>query len=161
MILQLEQNHKLGEQTEGVFVEVGRYQQLVGKLIYLFHTRPDVGFAVSVVSQFMHSPYEEHFEVVYQIIRYLKSTPGRGLLFKKGNQRNVEVFTDVDRAGSVTDRRSTLGYCTSLLGNLITCRSKKQSVIAHSSVEAEFRAMASGVSEILWLKRIFDKPKLS
>ena len=58
-----------------------RYQRLVGRLIYLSHTRPDIAFLVSMVSQFMHAPRPEHFEVVYRILRYLKETLGRGLLF--------------------------------------------------------------------------------
>ena len=59
-----------------------RYQRLVGRLIYLSHTRPDIAFSVSMVSQFMHAPGPEHFEAVYRILRYLKGTPGKGLLFK-------------------------------------------------------------------------------
>ena len=89
-----------------------RYQKLVGKLIYLSHTRPDIAFAVNIVSQFMHSPYEVHLEAVYRILRYLKSTPGKGLFFKKSEEKTIETYTDADWAGSVTDRRSTSGYCT-------------------------------------------------
>ena len=95
---------KLWEKGEGVPVDTGRYQRLVDKLIYLSHTRPDIAFSVSVVSQFMHSPYEEHLEAVHRILRYLKATPGKGLFFKKTDQRRIEVFTDADWAGSVTDR---------------------------------------------------------
>lgn len=84
-------------------------------------------------------------------MRYLNSTPGKGLFFKKTNQKSVEVFTDADWAGSVTDRRSTSGYCTFVWGNLVTWRSKKQSVVARSSAEAEFRAMAQGICEVLWI----------
>ncbi|KAH9716025.1 protein kinase domain-containing protein [Citrus sinensis] len=153
-------NQKLGEVSDGVPVDKGRYQRLVGKLIYLSHTRPDIAFAVSAVSQYMHSPYVEHLEAVHKILRYLKSTPGRGLLFKKSDQRSVEVFTDADWAGSISDRRSTSGYCTFLWGNLITWRSKKQNVVARSSTEAEFRAMANGVCEVLWIKRVLGELKL-
>ncbi|KAH9685670.1 hypothetical protein KPL70_014046 [Citrus sinensis] len=110
-------NQKLGEVSNGVTVDKGRYQRLVGKLIYLSHTRPDIAFAVSVVSQYMHSPYVEHLEAVHKILRYLKSTPGRGLLFKKSDQRSVEVFTDADWAGSVSDRRSIFGYSISIANN--------------------------------------------
>ena len=81
---------------------------MVGKLIYLSHTRPDSSFAVSLVSQFMHSPLEEHQEAVYRILRYLKSSPGKGLFFKKNEQRSVEAYTDADWAGSSIDRRSNL-----------------------------------------------------
>ena len=64
-------------------VDKGKYQRLVGKLIYLSHTRPNIAFAVSLVSQFMHSPMEEHEEAVFRILRYLKSSPGKSLFFKK------------------------------------------------------------------------------
>ena len=121
----IEFNSKLGEIKEGVSVDVGRYPRLVGKLIYLSHTRPDISFAVSLVSQFMHAPYQEHLEAVYKILRYLKAIPGKGLFFRKNNQRGVEVYTDADWAGSVTDRRYTSGYCTFVWGNLVTWRSKK------------------------------------
>jgi len=155
----IEANSKLGEVKNGVPVDKGRYQRLVGRLIYLSHTRPDIAFAVSMVSQFMHSPYEEHLEAVYRILRYLKSTPGKGLFFKKNEKRGIEVYTDADWAGSVTDRRSSSGYCTFLWGNLVTWRSKKQNVVARSSAEAEFRSMAQGVCEILWLKRVLEELK--
>ena len=61
----IEQNHKLGEAIEDAMVDKGRYQRLVGKLIYLSYTRPDIAYAMSVVSQFMHSPRECHLEVVH------------------------------------------------------------------------------------------------
>ncbi|KAH9769755.1 reverse transcriptase Ty1/copia-type domain-containing protein [Citrus sinensis] len=155
----IEANVKLGEVKGGVHVNAGRYQRLVGKLIYLSHTRPDIAFAVSMVSQFMHSNCEEHFEAVFRILRYLKATPGKGLFFGKNQQRGIEVYTDADWAGSITDRRSTSGYCTFIWGNLVTWRSKKQSVVARSSAEAEFRSMAQGVCEVLWLKRVLEELK--
>ncbi|XP_050909535.1 uncharacterized mitochondrial protein AtMg00810-like [Lathyrus oleraceus] len=130
-----------------VSVDTGRYQRLVGKLIYLSHTRRDIAFSVSVVSQFMHSPFEEHLEAVYRILRYLKGNPGKGLLFKKTSEKHVSIFTDADWAGSVTDRRSTSGYCTYVWGNLVTWRRKKQGVVARSSPEVEFRAMSQGICE--------------
>ena len=111
----------------GNLVEKEGYQRLVGKLIYLSHTRPDIAFAVSVVSQHMHSPKEAHLEAVYKILRYLKGSPGKGLLFKKNEDRIMEVFTDADWAGSVEDKRSTTGYCTYVWGNLVTWRRNKMS----------------------------------
>ena len=82
------------------------------------------------------------------------------MFFKKTGQQAIEVFTDVDWAGSITDRKSTSGYCTFVWGNLITWSSKKQDVVARSSAEAEYRAMAQGVCEILWLKRILEELQL-
>lgn len=155
----MDPNVKLGEKEKGIPVETGRYQRLVGKLIYLSHARPDIAFSVSLVSQFMHTLYEEHLEAVYRILRYLKGTPGKGLFFKKNEQRSIETYTDVDWAGSITDRRSISGYCTFVWGNLVTWRSKKQSVVAKSNAEAEFRAMAQRICELLWLNRVLEELK--
>ena len=77
----MEANQKLGDDTDGAVVDWGRYQRLVSKLIYLSHTRPDITFAVSVVSQFMHTPRESHYGAILRILRYLKSALGKGLFF--------------------------------------------------------------------------------
>ena len=155
----MDQSAKLWEKGDTP-VDTGRYQRLVGKLIYLAHTRPDIAFSVSVVSQFMHAPYEEHLEAVHRILRYLKATPGKGLFFKKTNDKDVAIFTDADWAGSIIDRKSTSGYCTYVWGNLVTWRSKKQGVVARSSAEAEYRAMAQGICEGMWILRVLKEPKI-
>ncbi|RVX15883.1 Retrovirus-related Pol polyprotein from transposon TNT 1-94 [Vitis vinifera] len=148
---------KLEESDGSAPVDKGRYQRLVGKLIYLSHTRPDIGFSVSVVSQFMNNPTEKHMTAVIRILRYLKMTPGKGLFFQRTTKKEIEIFSDADWAGSVTDRRSTSGYCSFVWGNLVTWRSKKQSVVARSSAEAEFRAMAQGICEGIWLNRLLEE----
>ncbi|GAA0146168.1 transmembrane signal receptor [Lithospermum erythrorhizon] len=94
---------------KGESVDKTMYQQLVGKLIYLSHTRPDIAFAVSLVRQNMHNPCRGHLDAVYRILRYLKQSPGKGLFFKKTEDRTIKVFTDADWAGSIDDRRSTSG----------------------------------------------------
>jgi hypothetical protein len=91
---------------------------------------------------------------VYQILRYLKGCPGKCVLFSKKRDRRIEVYTDADWAGCLDDRKSTSGYCAFVGGNLISWRSKKQNVVARSTTEAEYRAMAHGVSEGLWLRRL-------
>ncbi|XP_057965251.1 secreted RxLR effector protein 161-like [Malania oleifera] len=144
------QNHKLGEYPDQVPTDKGRYQWLVGKLIYLSHTRPDIAYVVSVISQLMHNPSKSHMEAVIQILRYLKSSPGKGLMFSKHNsQPMVYRYTDADWAGNIIDRKSTSGYFTFVGGNIVTWRSKKQKVVALSSAEAEFRGMAKGLCELL------------
>jgi len=102
----------------------------VGKLIYLSHTRPDIAYAVSVVSQFMYCPSEDHMDAVLRILRYLKSSLGKGLMFSKNNHLRVEGYADADWAGNITDRKSTAGYFTFVGGNLVTWRSKKHNVVA-------------------------------
>lgn len=153
----VEPNMKLELAKAEEVIDRERYQRLVGRLIYLSHTRPDISFAVSMVSQFMHSPGPRHFEAVYRILRYLKGSPGKGLMFEKHGHLEIEVFTDADWAGSTMDRRSTSGYCTFVGGNLVTWKSKKQSVVARSSAEAEFRSVAHGVCEVMWIKGILDE----
>ena len=91
-----------------------------------------------MVSQYVHAPFKEHQDAVHRILRYLKSCPGKGLFFKKTNNQGVEVYTDADWAGSVTDRKSTSGYCTFVWGNLVTWRSKRQSLGARNSADTEF-----------------------
>jgi hypothetical protein len=101
----------------------------------------------------MHDPKNHHMDAVMRILRYLKGCPSRGLLYTKHDSLQVECYTDADWAGSIDDRRSTSDYCSTFVGgNLVTWRSKKQNVVARSTAEAEFRAMAHGVCEVLWLK---------
>ena len=118
------------------------YQRLVGKLIYLAHTRPDIAYSVSVISQFMHDPKEAHLQAVYRVLHYLKANPGKGILFKRDASFAFECYTNADYAGSPIDMRSTSYYCTFFGGNVVTWKSKKQNAVARSSAETEFRAMA-------------------
>ncbi|GAV67652.1 hypothetical protein CFOL_v3_11157 [Cephalotus follicularis] len=104
----------------------------------------------------MHDPRTFHLEAVYRIIRYLKSTPGKRILFSRYDHLKLEAYTDADWTCSKIDRRSISGYCTFMGGNLVTWRSKKQIVVSRSSVEAEYRAMALGVCELIWLKRLLN-----
>ena len=154
----IEQNHCLSEYPDQIPTDRARYQRLVGRLIYLAHTRPDVAYVVSVVSQFMHNPSENHMNAVLRILRYLKSAPGRGVMFSKHNNHlKVCGFTDADWAGSITDRKSTSGYFTFVGGNLVTWKNKKQKVVTRSSAEAEYRGMAHRVCELLWIRTLlFD-----
>ncbi|XP_068658097.1 uncharacterized mitochondrial protein AtMg00810-like [Aristolochia californica] len=147
-------NHRFGKYPDQVPRDKGRYQRLVGKLIYLSHTRPDITYAVSVVSQFMHCPSEDHMNVVNQILRYLKFSPGKGLMFSRNHHLWVQGHTDADWAGNISNRKSTSGYFTFVGRNLVTWRSKKQKVVALSSAEAEFRGMAKGLCELLWLQKL-------
>jgi len=116
----IEQNHKIGRDEGSSHVHKGQYQRLVGKHIYLAHTKSDIAYAVSVVTQFMHDPKERHLQALNKILQYLKTSPGRGLLFQRNEKFKMEVCTDADYAGTVMDRRSTTGYCMFLGGNFVT-----------------------------------------
>ncbi|KAJ0984738.1 hypothetical protein J5N97_003094 [Dioscorea zingiberensis] len=152
----IEQNHKLCTQS-GNLVNKERYQRLVGRLIYLCHTRPDIAYVVSVVSRYMHDPKVKHIEAVYRILRYLKGNPGKGLWFWSHGHLDVEGYCDADWANYLDDRRSTSGYCVFVGGNLVSWRSKKQEVVARSTAEAEYRAMATSLCEMLWMRSLLSE----
>ncbi|XP_059649061.1 uncharacterized mitochondrial protein AtMg00810-like [Cornus florida] len=153
----MDSNTKLVSDEGDLFNDPGRFRRLVGKLIYLTITRPDISYAVSVVSQFIGAPRMPHWIAVLRIIRYLKRAPSFGLLYKSNGHLRVEGFTDADWAGSLSDRRSTTGYCTFVGGNLVTWKSKKQTVVARSSAEAEYRAMAHITSEVTWIQNLLKE----
>ena len=101
----VEEGLKLCVETNQELVDKGRYQRLVGRLMYLAHTRLDLAFALSIVSQFMHNPGEQHMNAVMRILRYLKSAPGKGILFTKTvDCQSVEACSDSDWAGAIDDR---------------------------------------------------------
>ncbi|XP_021642554.1 uncharacterized mitochondrial protein AtMg00810-like [Hevea brasiliensis] len=91
----IETNHKL---QAGVreSVDIGRYQRLIGRLIYLSHIKPDIAYAVGLVSQYMHDPRESHLEAIFRILRYLKSAPGKESLFSKHGHLQIKAFIDGD-----------------------------------------------------------------
>lgn len=103
-------NHKLRNGVEEG-VDQKTYQRLVGKPIYLSHTKPDIDYAVRVVSQYMHYPRKPHLRVLI-VLTYLKSAPGKGLLFSNNSHMKIEAFTNANWAESPDDTKSTVGYCT-------------------------------------------------
>ena len=109
-----------------------------------------------MVSQFIHDPKEKHLQVIYRIFHYLKATPKKEILFQKRKELTLKAYTDAEYVGSQMDRRSMSDYFTFLRGNLVTWRNKKQNVVARSSAEAEFRAIAHEICELLWLRIILN-----
>ena len=127
---------------------------MVRKLNYLIVTRPGISFAVSVVSLFLNAPCQDHWNVVICVLKYMRGSPGKGLLYGSNNHTRVICYSDGNWAGSSSDRRSNSGYCVFIDGNLISWKSKIQSVGVRSRVEAKYRVMASATCELVWLKQL-------
>jgi hypothetical protein len=153
----MEANVDLWRDDTPLLGDACRYRRLIGKLIYLTVTRPDITFAVGVLSRFMHKPREVHWTAALKVLAYIKSCPGKGLLYRKHGHTHISAFSDAGYAGDMGDRKSTSGFCTFVGGNLVTWRSKKQDVVSRSSAEAEYRAMAHTACEMLWLRKLMTE----
>lgn len=137
------------------------YQQLIGKLIYLTNTRPDIAFSIQTLSQFMHSPRKSHLRLAIRVLRYLKHSPGKGINIKKSENLNLSAYVDADWGKCLSTRRSVSGYCLFLGDSLISWKSKKQATVSRSSTEAEYRALASVSCEVLWVIKILRDLKIN
>lgn len=136
------------------------YQRMVGKLIFLTHIRPDIAYAVSIVSRFMTNPQELHARAVIHIYRYLRGNVDFALLYRQGEETDLYRFTDGNWAGDTHDRKSTTGYIFMLGSTPITWNNKKQPTMALSSIESEYMAITEGTKEAVWLRRLFGELKL-
>ncbi|PKU66662.1 Retrovirus-related Pol polyprotein from transposon TNT 1-94 [Dendrobium catenatum] len=132
------------------------YRQLVGSLQYLTLTRPDITYAVNKACQFMHQPTDINFDAVKRILRYIKGTLNYGLPLS-GNSFTLTSFVDLDWAGDQHDRKSTTGYCTFLGRSPVNWCVKKQSTIARSSTEAEYRALAAAAADLTWTRQLLQE----
>ncbi|XP_028112625.1 uncharacterized protein LOC114310743 [Camellia sinensis] len=129
------------------------FRSRVGALQYLTITHPGISYAVNQACQHMHALTVAHFSAVKRILRYIKGSLSRGLLFAPGFF-HLTAYSDSNWAGDATDRHSTSGYCVFLGSNLISWSSKKQSTVSRSSTEAEYRSLAHTAAELTWLQML-------
>eukprot|EP00253_Pinus_taeda_P030071 PITA_30071 len=138
-------------------VDATLYRQLVGKLLYLTHTRPDLFFVVGLVARFMQNPRESHWKAAKRILRYVRCTIQFGIHYSAKATPLLVGFTDSDWAGDPDDRKSTAGYFFTLGSGPITWACKKQAAISLSSAEAEYRGAVEASKEALWLRQILSE----
>ncbi|XP_065075013.1 uncharacterized protein LOC135698808 [Ochlerotatus camptorhynchus] len=127
------------------------YKEAVGCLSFAAQvTRPDIAFAVNVVSQYSANPGRPHWEAVKRIIRYLKGTITKKLEYSTSGPADIVGYSDADWGGDADDRKSTTGYVFMMQGGAISWNVKKQPTVALSSCEAEYMAMSRTIQEAMW-----------
>ncbi|CAM8887392.1 unnamed protein product [Rhodiola kirilowii] len=150
----LETKHGLSISTASALSDRTIYRKLVGKLIYLTVTRPNLAFDVHTLSQFMANPTEDHLRAAHRLLRYIKPAPAQGIFFSASSNLSLQGLCDVDWASCPLTRRSVTGYCMLLGLSIISWKTQKQAVVSRSSTESEYRSMAAVCSEIAWLIRL-------
>ncbi|XP_019058477.1 PREDICTED: uncharacterized protein LOC109116824, partial [Tarenaya hassleriana] len=150
----LDQNHQLARDDSPLLADPEPYRRLIGRLIYLVNTRPDLGYSVQLLSQFMQSPREAQWDAALRVVRYLKKNPGQGILLRSSTPLRLTGWCDSDYGADPVKRRSLTGWFVQLGDSPISWKTKKQATLACSSAEAEYRAMASTTRELVWLRQL-------
>ena len=140
---------KLGACENSIKVDITSYRGMIGSLLYLTASRPDIMYATCLCARFQADPRDLHLVAVKKNLRYLKGTPNLGIWYPKESGFNLIGYIDSDYAGSVVDRKSTSGSCQFLGGRLISWYSKKQQTVSNSTTEAEYIAAGSCCAQIL------------
>lgn len=147
-------NEKFQVEDDTGMADAKVFRSLVGGLIYLTHTRPDIAFSVGVVSRFMQNPTKHHFGAAKRILRYVAGTVDYGIWYAANSIFCLQGFSDSDWTGSLEDRKSTSGSIFHIGSGAITWSSKKQATTALSSSEAEYVAATSAACQAVWLRRL-------
>ncbi|OIT23020.1 putative mitochondrial protein, partial [Nicotiana attenuata] len=159
VISPLDLNSKLKADFGELFAHPERYRSLIGKLLFLTHTRPDLCFGLQHLSQFLQAPRLPHMTGAFHMLRYLKGTIDVGLFYSNSPDCTLTAYSDSDWAACPDTRKSVSGFCVFLGDCLVAWKSKKQPVISLSSAEAEYRTLSKVVAELTWLTQLL--PDLS
>ena len=143
----------LDQDLSGIPFDATLYRSMIGSLLYLCASRPDIMLSVGMCARYQASPRESHHMAVKRILRYLVHTPLLGLWYPKEAKFDLLGYTDADWAGDKVDRKSTSGSCQFLGRSLVSWHSKKQNCVSLSTAEAEYVAAASCATQILWMRQ--------
>ncbi|KAL0536574.1 hypothetical protein IC582_025523 [Cucumis melo] len=138
---------KLIKDTEGAEVDHKLYRSIVGNLLYLTASRPDIAYVVGICARYQADPRITHLETVKRILKYVHGTSDFGMMYSYDNTPTLVGYCDADWAGSVNGRKSTSGGCFFLGNNLISWLSKKENCVSLSTAEAEYIAAGSGCTK--------------
>ncbi|WJX73238.1 hypothetical protein P8452_57046 [Trifolium repens] len=147
---------KLTKDEKGVNVDPSLYRSMIGSLLYLTASRPDITYVVGVCARYQAEPKMSHLNQVKRIMKYVNGTRDYGMMYSHCNS-TLLGYCDADWAGSANDRKNTSGGCFFLGNNLISCFSKKQNCVALSTAEAEYIAVESSCSQLVWMKQMLKE----
>lgn len=142
----------LGEGTP--LVDPFIFRSTIGALQYLTNTRPDISYIVNHPNQFLQKPTDLHWQAVRIILRYISGIKHCGLLFKPSIDLSINAYSDADYSSNIDDRKFVVAYCVFVGNNPVSWSSKKQTTVARSSTESEYKALTHAASEIIWLKQL-------
>ncbi|GJY96600.1 putative ribonuclease H-like domain-containing protein [Tanacetum coccineum] len=148
----IESNKPLVKDEDGVEVDVHEYRSMIGSLVYLTASRPNIMFVACACARFQVTPKASHLHVVKRIFRYLKHQPKLELWYPRDSPFELEAFSDSDYAGASLDRKSTTDGCQFLGRRLISWQCKKQTIVANSTTKAEYVAVAHCCGQVLWIQ---------
>ncbi|XP_038981708.1 secreted RxLR effector protein 161-like [Phoenix dactylifera] len=152
---------KLTKDDDKRMIDATLCRSLVGSLMYLTATRPDLMFAVSLISRFMESPRRIHWEVAKRILRYVRGTIDYGIHYARVSNSSLVGYSDSDWSGSIDDSKITSGFVFHIGSGAISWASKKQPIVALSTAEAEYISLALAGCQALWLRWILQELKHS
>ncbi|XP_021743099.1 uncharacterized protein LOC110709196 [Chenopodium quinoa] len=144
---------RLDEDPSGNCIDQSMYRGMIGSLLYLTASRPDISFSVGLCARFQANLKESHLSAVKRILRYFKGNDDLSLFYLRSDSFDLNSFTDADYAGELVNRKSTSGMVQFLGPCLVSWGSKKQNTVALSTVEAEYVAAAACCSQVLWIKQ--------
>ncbi|GKD33282.1 hypothetical protein Tco_1248791 [Tanacetum coccineum] len=153
MKIPMSSNTKLIKDNDCESVDSTKYRGMIGSLLYLTVSRPDIMFSVCLCARFQEAPKTSHLEAVKRIFRYIKGTTHLGLWYPKGTGIETVVYADSDHVGDYVDRKSTSGICTFVGCCLTSWFSKKQTALAISTTEAEYVSAGKACQQALWMKQ--------
>ncbi|BBH07107.1 Leucine-rich repeat protein kinase family protein [Prunus dulcis] len=147
---------KLSKDSHGKSVDQKLYRSMIGNLLYLTASRPDISLSVGLCARFQSDPKESHLLVVKRILRYVSGTTTFGVYYSFDSNVELAGYSNADWAGSIDDRKSTTGGCFYIGNNLVSWLSKKQNCVSLSTAEAEYIAAGSCCTQLLWMKQMLN-----
>jgi hypothetical protein len=152
----LEQNMKLNADEGDLVDDTTMYKRIVGSLIYMTITRPNLSYAIGVVNQFMQTPRKPHLDAMRCILRYIKHTLQCGIFYEAKSQLQVHGYRDANWASNVSDRKSTCGFMFSFGSGAVSWSNKKQPIVALLSTEAKYKDAIIATCEVVWLLKLLS-----